>query len=908
MQKIITLLLSILVSTSLSFADGNENTKSNSRTNRAEKTQDRKDKAASPWTWGAEKSADTNKTSSSQSLLKSNSAADITDITLPFDETDIELSESTASIITVDMWEGEQYPGHVYRFTLEDDAYLRIAFNQDLGGFITKSTTLSEANIISEFYLNGIPVTSGKLEAGTYYLFILYYDEYISYSLNVYEHPEPKVYTGLDYTTMLTKGESKSGKVNMILEPIVLTPYWDAPGSAFSMEVEEGQAYFFTYDVYLPEASHIFTEISFFKDREFQGDKDDFKGDLIRSEGKDTYIKQLSSNSVFHYQADFTGTLRILLQANAAVSEFTYTIRVDETEFSFVPISIPYSNEELVFLPNSVYRLDNGEKALGFTFSLDKETTLAFQGYNDYYDWEPMLSIYDNENLQNPIEELEWLDGYHITLSAGDYYILVSDNGFKKTAYYTCPLSIYTIPNYISVTELLNAATAIDYGDLPLFKDGNFAYGSASIVRGDGGFRSYEGLYFAEAYKLTLNANDKLIIHHSSLDFDAYLYFYGKNNLGGFTRLNYNDDGTSAYNASTGKTALSGEDSFLEFVVAQGGDYYIIATSYYTLETGAYSLNIWSSGDGPATSYITVAELLDAAEDISYGNLPVIKETYFDYGTTSLVAGDGGFRNIYGRYFAEAYKISLNVGDKLKIHHSHEHDAFLYVYFKNENGDYEAIIWDDDGYADNSRDAYLEFTIKIADDYYIIATTYYLQKHGASLLRIWETGDAPLYKITSLSSPSNKIVVSPEATEMERLLALTKLRIEGKTNEGKTLSISNSPYFWTISEDAKSATFVPHTLDPYEISPGLSLVVLLDDETSIESINDQEQNRLNVYTVNRSIIIENAALGANLAVYDIAGHLLVNKQVNAVPETVSVPNAGVYIVRVGTEVVKVICR
>ena len=990
-----------------------------------------------------------------------NHSPSIVDISLPFDETKIEFSESTTDIITVDMWGGDPYASHVYRFTLEDDTYLRIDFDQDFAGFITKSTTLSEENIISEFYLSDIPFKSGKLEAGTYYLVILYYDNNISYSLSVYEYLEPTVYTELDYTTMLAKGESKSGKVNTILEPHILTPNWLAAGSAFSIEVEEGQGYLFTYDVYLPEASHIGSEISLLCGGEFQGDGDDFNGDLIRSGWHYTDNKQLSLSSVVSFKADFTGTLRILLQTDTPVLEFTYSIRVDETEFpfSFEPISLPYLNEELVFLPSSVYYMDHGERALGFTFTLDEETTLIFQGYNDYYDWGPSLSIYDNEDLQNPIKELEWLLDYKITLNAGSYYILVSDAGFYDAPYYSCYLAISNlfsvadlldaatdisyddlpffneayfdlgtssivegdgsfrtngylyfaeayklslnvdeklkiyhssldfdaylfvygkdsegnyirlyynddgasaykestgniafssidsfiefeatkngdyyiiatsfsskktgeyslniwlneeepVPSYITVAELLDAAADISYDDLPFFNEAFFDFGTSSLVRGDDNFRSGNGIYFAEAYKLSLNVDDKLKIYHSSLDFDAYLYVYGKDSEGNYIRLYFNDDGGSDYKESTGNIAFSSGDSFLEFEATETGDYYIVATTLFSLKTGEYSLNIWSSEEGPATPYITVAELLDAATDIPYDDLPVIKETYFDAVTTSLVAGDGTFRHEDNLYFAEAYKLSLNVGDNLKIHHSHENDAYLYVYGKDTEGDYISLESNDDGYG-YGYDAYIEFEAAEAGDYYIIATSYYSNAVGTSLLRIWKTGDEPIYQITSLSSSSDKIKVSTEATEMELLLVLTQLTIEGKTNEGKTFALSNSPYLWTISEDAKSATFVPLSMDNYEIATSLSLVVLLDDETSIESIKDQEQKGLNVYTFNRSITIENAALGANLAVYDIAGHLLVYKQVNAVPETVSVPNAGVYIVRVGTEVVKVICR
>ena len=65
------------------------------------------------------------------------------------------------------------------------------------------------------------------------------------------------------------------------------------------------------------------------------------------------------------------------------------------------------------------------------------------------------------------------------------------------------------------------------------------------------------------------------------------------------------------------------------------------------------------------------------------------------------------------------------------------------------------------------------------------------------------------------------------------------------------------------------------------------------------------QPRFNLQVQNRTIWVQNARMGESFAVFDVQGHVLRRGVVNSTELFLTLQNAGAYIVRVGTETMRV---
>jgi hypothetical protein len=92
-------------------------------------------------------------------------------------------------------------------------------------------------------------------------------------------------------------------------------------------------------------------------------------------------------------------------------------------------------------------------------------------------------------------------------------------------------------------------------------------------------------------------------------------------------------------------------------------------------------------------------------------------------------------------YYAVAYKIALQAGNRIEIHSSKEGDSYLYLYRADGIGGYEFIDSDDDSYGNG--DSYLEFTAVIAGNYYIVVTDFNSKVGGSYDLTVWNTNNEP---------------------------------------------------------------------------------------------------------------------------------------------------------------------
>lgn len=607
-------------------------------------------------------------------------------------------------------------------------------------------------------------------EPGVYYLTVDdngFKFDFNSYSLNISEIKGDKSYVELDYSSLLTTDKSEFGNINKLNDYIILTPYDNAPGFAYNMYVEAGKTYKLTYDVYSSQPIIMLPTITLLTGNELQGNQYDFNGDLLALQSNFIFRRFTENKVSYIYTADNTSNIRVLTQcAFQDVSQtINYILKVEEISvnpFAFTPIALPYFNEEVAFIPGSVYEMSDSQKAKGFKFTLNKDTTVVFSAYNDYYNWGPALSVFRNEALDDTVVYNQWLNGYSVNLSAGTYYVLVSDYNFYYSQYYSCPLSI-------------------------------------------------------------------------------------------------------------------------------------------------------SMGNNPRNSSISLVELLNSSKEIDYNNLPYVHSGTFDAASTTLVQGNDMFRYIGGYYYADAYKIHLDIDDSIKIHLSQFANAYLYLYV-NIDGVYSLLDTSDDDYDgtlgyNNFFDSYLEFKATESLDYYIVATTYSTYNAGGTgdfFLSVWNVGDEPTHKFIKLEPDKTNIQMQTNATEQEIMAALLNLKIIGITQYNDFIVISNNINNWGISDDHKTAIFYPIKMEGFSFENNLELTITINGD--IYTDQDQNLSNINVYASNHTIFIENVPIGTKLDIFDKAGRQVKSMILNSSYEKIKLLQNGVFIVRIGKESFKIIIK
>jgi hypothetical protein len=109
---------------------------------------------------------------------------------------------------------------------------------------------------------------------------------------------------------------------------------------------------------------------------------------------------------------------------------------------TFKEISLPYRNDVLAFTAENGAVDAGGQKLLGFKITVPKDTTLYFQGYNDKYDLGPKI-YYSKSEFNNKLNgtNYDWLNG-KISLTAGTWYIALSDNRFDEADYFVTAFAI----------------------------------------------------------------------------------------------------------------------------------------------------------------------------------------------------------------------------------------------------------------------------------------------------------------------------------------------------------------------------------------------------------------------------------------------------------------------------------
>jgi len=377
------------------------------------------------------------------------------------------------------------------------------------------------------------------------------------------------------------------------------------------------------------------------------------------------------------------------------------------------------------------------------------------------------------------------------------------------------------------------------------------------------------------------------------------------------------------------------------YTADENGTIYILLDNYDPFNQEKFYENVYctieikEAGKKP----ISLAELLDSkAKTITYKS-----DMAFVTGgeMIDLVKGQTDYFRVTDKnYYATAYKITLAQGNRIEILSSKEYpytpwlDSYLYIYRKNGNT-YESIAYNDDGYKfDNNMDSYLNFTAAQAGDYYIVVTDVSPDLAGAYYLKVWNTQSQPKNVITAIHANASVIDANHNETAEEILVKLVALNLNGTVGNG-TVAIINNPHDWTIASDKRSATYKPAiapvtpygfkyagALEPITVSITIHSVSVEVSSSSGDNpssssggtpirLTQLSAGNIIAKTVSGAIVLENVPAGAKVEVYNLRGE---RRDVMHYVSTINgelkinLHTKGVYIMRIGTQTLKVVSR
>ncbi len=179
------------------------------------------------------------------------------------------------------------------------------------------------------------------------------------------------------------------------------------------------------------------------------------------------------------------------------------------------------------------------------------------------------------------------VDSYVRFSGSGVYYILASSFGELTEGFYAIEVKYATVENF---SDLIASATNI--GSLPFTDIGELTenlpvYIHEDVYRDEDGYIEYSYREkYVKAYRITLTGQTIDILLDG--DTDTYLYLLGQNG----EIISRDDDGGVAYDANS-YIKLSGS-----------GVYYILASSFYELAEGSYTLEVREHDPSPIISSV----------------------------------------------------------------------------------------------------------------------------------------------------------------------------------------------------------------------------------------------------------------------------------------------------------------
>ena len=224
-----------------------------------------------------------------------------------------------------------------------------------------------------------------------------------------------------------------------------------------------------------------------------------------------------------------------------------------------------------------------------------------------------------------------------------------------------------------------------------------------TLARGDDTLRTGE---LIDTWRFQGRRGQRVNVRLSSGDFDAYLLMRGP----GFTADNDDDPGERGTH-----------DSRIDTILPADGEYRIIATSYRSSESGAYTLSL--SAGGVATQPQNVARAPAAAGTIEPGQT---MSGRIESGDQTLRSGE----------FVDRYTLRGTSGQRLEIRlNSTEFDPYVQINGPNGFSEYN----DDDVDGNGGSNSHLVVTLPATGSYVVSATSYRPGETGAYQLSVSTT-------------------------------------------------------------------------------------------------------------------------------------------------------------------------
>ena len=726
---------------------------------------------------------------------------------------------------------------------------------------------------------------------------------------------ETILYTEVDYSKQLIPGVSDSGYLNKEENSLYISG-GVVIGTGYTLSLEAGKSYRFTITFSDPHGKQTLLGASamLLTGGELQGDAYDYNGDKIMAMGGVINWGHTSEQTIIEsYVPDISESIRILVYDWKA-DEVNYSIQVDEITNILQCTDVDYSESLNINTPlfgtmsqqsNFIKcSSDGGKFGIGYSFFAEEGKTykLTFDVYVPLTEnYRVSIDLF-YENFSRFVGS-GYADGSTTQLTAIAFY--TADTSEDVNVLLRADFSIDMIYSVIleeiipenppitytfTFQQLLNNPKAeITYSNSLSYTDnGRFDSASSQVWGKNGVFFTSNQLYYADAYKIKMSAEDRLSIHYKHIS-DSHLYIYNVNGIP-----------VAEEQGGIGS-------AFIDFTAPQDGDYYIVATTNggNVGSIGPYYLSLWNTDQEPDNNYeasfgvVTLSQLLDnPTKTIPYDdNLMFSTSGTFGKESSYLVNIQEGLW-FSGHFYADVYKIHLPANAVINIQELFR-TPHLYIY--------------QNGHLVTNNYGYLAFTAQEEDDYFIVATSEYPWNSrngtGDYQLSVWNQS------VESISSNKSSITVGLDASEEEIKLQLNALNLFGtisgikqspkafgSSNNRSEIVIQNSPFNWTIRDN--KATFVPNS-SIYSDSE-LSVMVTINYSTSIYPVQGKSDETIKAYTSGNFLSISGVTPGMCIKVYSPSGNLLVNTLANHATENILLNQTGVYIVRVENWATKVI--
>ncbi|MDR0874433.1 MAG: hypothetical protein LBN27_13380 [Prevotellaceae bacterium] len=429
-----------------------------------------------------------------KSAVSVQSDISFTEINLPYNGENLPFNEENVQRANFDLLDGQEFPFVGYTFTLTEAKNLYISSNKDIFIIISNSPTLTQESAVVWYQPSEVPDAYPRLQTGTYYLFVVYFQTGINYSLYVQTVVTENDYTRLDYSKFLSTETPIYGEINNDTKMIYALNA-NAPGESFSLVLEENKTYNIVFSVYLKNPNDNFwAEIALYNENfELINWQNDFS--INFSDKTNLCI------NYFHTSTE-TETVRLLFLAGTFDALYKIEITEIETPQPYISVADLLTNaKRITALPYSDNGIFNENSTL--VIGDDREFQVSrFKYYASAYKIE--LSENEKINIYNYLQSTAFImiykaggiDGYTYVDRNIDFDVQRADDAYFE----------FTAPEGGTYYIIARSRAAFNFSRTGIFYIDVWANGTAQPEN------EYKNLTITSlaANKTNINANKNL--------------------------------------------------------------------------------------------------------------------------------------------------------------------------------------------------------------------------------------------------------------------------------------------------------------------------------------------------------------------------------------------------------------